>query len=138
MQRLMIAWFSAFPPQARNYLWVQATFAIEFQPQRYQHPTYLVTKMKFGSCEIKRRIHVASIFPDSCLRPIFAILAECDEDGMTGKICLIMKTWFSNPDKSHGSFYRKSCITAASIGLHQLFERVNRTSWIWHMRCVAD
>jgi putative transposase len=43
--------------------------------------------------EIKRRTRVASIFPnsDSCLRLVSAILAECDEDWMTGKIYLTMK-----------------------------------------------
>lgn len=43
--------------------------------------------------EIKRRTRVASIFPnsDSCLRLVSAILAECDEDWMTGKIYLTIK-----------------------------------------------
>lgn len=37
--------------------------------------------------EIKRRTRVASIFPNaaSCLRLISALLAECDEEWMTGK-----------------------------------------------------
>lgn len=40
--------------------------------------------------EIKRRTRVASIFPntDSCLRLVSALLAECDEEWMTGKIYL--------------------------------------------------
>ena len=40
--------------------------------------------------EIKRRTRVASIFPNaaSCLRLVSALLAECDEDWMTGKIYL--------------------------------------------------
>jgi transposase-like protein len=43
--------------------------------------------------EIKRRTRVASIFPNSasCLRLVSALLAECDEDWMTGKIYLTMK-----------------------------------------------
>lgn len=43
--------------------------------------------------EIKRRTRVASIFPnsDSCLRLVSAIMAECDEDWMTGKIYLTIK-----------------------------------------------
>lgn len=43
--------------------------------------------------EIKRRTRVASIFPNtaSCLRLISALLAECDEDWMTGKIYLNLK-----------------------------------------------
>jgi transposase-like protein len=43
--------------------------------------------------EIKRRTRVASIFPntDSCLRFVSALLAECDEEWMTGKIYLNLK-----------------------------------------------
>jgi transposase-like protein len=43
--------------------------------------------------EIKRRTRVASIFPNtvSCLRLISALLAECDEEWMTGKIYLNLK-----------------------------------------------
>ena len=43
--------------------------------------------------ELKRRTRVASIFPNaaSCLRLVSALLAECDEDWMTGKIYLAMK-----------------------------------------------
>ena len=42
--------------------------------------------------EIKRRTRVASIFPNtaSCLRLVSALLAECDEEWMTGKIYLSM------------------------------------------------
>ncbi len=44
--------------------------------------------------EIKRRTRVASIFPNaaSCLRLVSALLAECDEDWMSGKIYLTMET----------------------------------------------
>ncbi len=40
--------------------------------------------------EPKRRTRVASIFPNtaSCLRLVSALLAECDEEWMTGKIYL--------------------------------------------------
>ena len=40
--------------------------------------------------EIKRRTRVVSIFPNtaSCLRLVSALLAECDEEWMTGKIYL--------------------------------------------------
>ncbi len=43
--------------------------------------------------EIKRRTRVASIFPnsDSCLRLVSALLSECDEDWMIGKIYLTIK-----------------------------------------------
>jgi len=43
--------------------------------------------------EIKRRTRVASIFPNtaSCLRLVSALLAEYDEDWMTGKIYLNLK-----------------------------------------------
>ncbi len=42
--------------------------------------------------EIKRRTRVASIFPNtaSCLRLVSALLAECDEAWMTGKIYLTL------------------------------------------------
>lgn len=44
--------------------------------------------------EIKRRTRVASIFPntDSCLRLVSALLAEYDEEWMTGKIYLNLQT----------------------------------------------
>lgn len=40
--------------------------------------------------ELKRRTRVASIFPNtaSCLRLVSALLAECDEEWMTGKVYL--------------------------------------------------
>ncbi len=44
--------------------------------------------------ELKRRTRVASIFPNtaSCLRLVSALLAECDEDWMTGKIYLNLQS----------------------------------------------
>ena len=43
--------------------------------------------------EIKRRTRVAWIFPNtaSCLRLVCALLAECDEEWMTGKVYLNWK-----------------------------------------------
>ena len=43
--------------------------------------------------ELKRRTRVTSIFPNllSCLRLVSALLAECDEEGMTRKIYLTLK-----------------------------------------------
>jgi transposase-like protein len=43
--------------------------------------------------ELKRRTRVASIFPNtaSCLRLVSALLAECDEEWMSGKIYLNLK-----------------------------------------------
>ncbi|MBI4741245.1 MAG: transposase [Betaproteobacteria bacterium] len=43
--------------------------------------------------EIKCRTRAAPIFPNtaSCLRLVSALLAECDEDWMTGKIYLNLK-----------------------------------------------
>ena len=40
--------------------------------------------------ELKRRTRVASIFPNTaaCLRLVSALLAECDEEWMNGKIYL--------------------------------------------------
>lgn len=44
--------------------------------------------------ELKRRTRVASIFPNtaSCLRLVSALLAECDEEWMTGKIYLNLQS----------------------------------------------
>ena len=44
--------------------------------------------------ELKRRTRVATLFPNtaSCLRLISALLAEQDEEWMTAKIYLTMKT----------------------------------------------
>ncbi|WP_407896872.1 transposase, partial [Ferrigenium sp. UT5] len=44
--------------------------------------------------ELKRRTRVASIFPnpDACLRLVSALLAECDDEWMSGKIYLNMNT----------------------------------------------
>ena len=43
--------------------------------------------------EIKRRTRVASIFPNtaSCLRLVSALLAECDEEWMSGKMYINLK-----------------------------------------------
>ena len=43
--------------------------------------------------ELKRRTRVVSMFPNaaSCLRLVSALLAEFDEEWMTGKIYLTMK-----------------------------------------------
>jgi hypothetical protein len=43
--------------------------------------------------ELKRRTRVASIFPNTAalLRPVSALLAECDEEWMTGKIYLSLE-----------------------------------------------
>jgi transposase-like protein len=43
--------------------------------------------------EIKRRIRVVSIFPNAASRPrlVSAILAECDEEWMSGKVDLTME-----------------------------------------------
>jgi putative transposase len=48
--------------------------------------------------ELKRRTRVASIFPNaaSCLRLVSALLAECDEDWMSGKIYFTMEA--SSPE----------------------------------------
>ena len=51
-------------------------------------PAYIVAS------EIKRHTRVAPIFPNtaSCLRLIFALLAESDDEWLEGKIYLHMKT----------------------------------------------
>ena len=43
--------------------------------------------------ELKRRTRVASIFPNTAalLRLVSALLAECDEEWMTGKIYLTLE-----------------------------------------------
>ena len=44
--------------------------------------------------ELKRRARVATLFPntESCLRLVSALLAEQDEEWLTAKIYLTMKT----------------------------------------------
>ena len=59
-----------------------------------QHPHSQRARLRTVNClerinrEIKRRTRVASIFPNtaSCLRLVSALIAECDEEWMTGKV----------------------------------------------------
>jgi transposase-like protein len=61
------------------------------------------SRVRFGliHCGIKRRTWGASILPNtaSCLRLVSALLAECDEDWMTGKIYLNLKDGDFHPDR---------------------------------------
>ncbi|MGB4468692.1 MAG: transposase, partial [Azovibrio sp.] len=64
--------------------------------------------------EIKRRTRVASIFPNtaSCLRLVSALLAECDEEWMTGKIYLNIKDRSHHPDDiASDDLQKKGCTT---------------------------
>jgi hypothetical protein len=60
---------------------------------------------------------VASIFPNaaSCLRFVSALLAECDEDWMTGKIYLNLKGRFHHPHGIACELLQKNSCTAASL-----------------------
>ena len=68
-------------------------FAVFNYPQAHRVRLRTTNGLERINREIKRRTRVASIFPNSasCLRLVSALLAECDEDWMTGKIYLTMK-----------------------------------------------
>jgi len=68
-----------------------ATFGLPFAQRTRLRTTNGLERI---NREIKRRTRVASIFPNtaSCLRLVSALLAECDEEWMTGKIYLNLQT----------------------------------------------
>jgi transposase-like protein len=53
----------------------------------------LINSLERINRELKRRTRVASIFPNtaSCLRLVSALLAECDEEWLTGKVYLNLR-----------------------------------------------
>ena len=69
----------------------------------------LAGAMRARNRKIKRRTWVAFIFPNtaSCLRLVSALLAECDEEWITIKMYLNLKTESYIPMKLPGNFYRK-------------------------------
>jgi transposase-like protein len=77
--------------------WAEANlpegFAVFDFPQSHRTRLRTTNGLERINRELKRRTRVASIFPNaaSCLRLVSALLAECDEDWMTGKIYLTMK-----------------------------------------------
>lgn len=86
-------WRKEFPKLAE---WAEANLQDGFTVFDYP-PTHRVrlrttNVLERVNREIKRRTRVASIFPNSasCLRLVSALLAECDEDWMTGSIYLTM------------------------------------------------
>ena len=66
--------------------------------------------------EIKRRTRVASIFPNaaSCLRLVSDLLAECDEDRMTGKTYLNLKDRSHHPNGIAREYLQKRNCTIKS------------------------
>ena len=68
-------------------------FAVFELPQAHRARLRTTNGLERINREIKRRTRVASIFPNasSCLRLASAILAECDEDWMNGKIYLTIE-----------------------------------------------
>ena len=66
--------------------------------------------------EIKRRTRVASIFPNaaSCLRLVSDLLAECDEDRMTGKTYLNLKDRSHHPNGIAREYLQKRSCTIKS------------------------
>jgi len=65
-------------------------FAVFNYPPAHQTRLRTTNSLERINRELKRRTRVASIFPNSasCLRLVSALLAECDEEWMSGKIYL--------------------------------------------------
>lgn len=78
--------------------WAEANLADGFTvfgfPQSHRIRLRTTNGLERVNRELKRRTRVASIFPNaaSCLRLVSALLAECDEEWMTGKIYLTFQT----------------------------------------------
>ena len=69
-------------------------FAVFGLPEAHRVRMRTTNSLERLNKELKRRTRVATLFPnpDSCLRLISALLAEQDEEWMTTKIYLTMKT----------------------------------------------
>ncbi len=69
-------------------------FAVFDLPQAHRIRLRTTNGLERINRELKRRTRVASIFPNaaSCLRLVSALLAECDEEWMNGKIYLTLDT----------------------------------------------
>ena len=65
-------------------------FAVFNYPPAHRTRLRTTNSLERINRELKRRTRVASIFPNSasCLRLVSALLAECDEEWMSGKIYL--------------------------------------------------
>ncbi len=78
--------------------WAEANlpdgFAVFDYPQAHRVRLRTTNALERIDRELKRRTRVASMFPDaaSCLRLVSALLTEFDEEWMTGKIYLTMKS----------------------------------------------
>jgi putative transposase len=68
-------------------------FSVFDLPQEYRARLRTTNGLERINRELKRRTRVASIFPNtaSCLRLVSALLAECDEEWMSGKVYLNLK-----------------------------------------------
>ena len=95
LQQAVEAWAKDAPKLAE---WAEANlpdgFAVFDYPQAHRIRLRTTNGLERINREIKRRTRVASIFPNaaSCLRLVSALLAECDEEWITGKIYLTFQT----------------------------------------------
>jgi len=91
LKQAIEAWATDMPKLAQ---WAEDNlpegFAAFDMPQAHRVRVRTTNGLERINREIKRRTRVASIFPNtaSCLRLVSALLAECDEEWMTGKIYL--------------------------------------------------
>jgi putative transposase len=91
LKQAVEAWATDAPKLA---LWAEDNLLEGFTAFDFPHAQRVRLRTTNGleriNREIKRRTRVASIFPNtaSCLRLVSALLAECDEEWMTGKIYL--------------------------------------------------
>ena len=91
LRQALDAWKTEAPKLAQ---WAEENlpegFAVFDQPHSQRTRLRTTNSLERINREIKRRTRVASIFPNiaSCLRLVSALLAECDEEWMTGKVYL--------------------------------------------------
>lgn len=97
-ERLLRQFVDAWRPEAPKLAqWAEENlpegFAVFNLPQSQRIRLRTTNSLERINREIKRRTRVASIFPNaaSCLRLVSALLAECDEEWMTGKVYLNLK-----------------------------------------------
>ena len=94
LRQALDAWKTEAPKLAQ---WAEENlpegFAVFDQPHSQRTRLRTTNGLERINREIKRRTRVASIFPniESCLRLVSALLAECDEEWMTGKVYLNLK-----------------------------------------------
>lgn len=97
-ERLLRQFVDSWKPDAPKLAqWAEENlpegFAVFNLPQSQRIRLRTTNGLERINREIKRRTRVASIFPNaaSCLRLVSALLAECDEEWMTGKVYLNLK-----------------------------------------------